>query len=50
MYLICLKQISPVQLDEDYNSKEFKGIIKLFKDIVPAIAKEKIDNLTKYLN
>jgi hypothetical protein len=38
------------QLDEDYNSKEFKGIIKLFKDIVPAIAKEKIDNLTKYLN
>jgi len=45
-----LTGIDAKQLDEDYNSKEFKGIIKLFKDIVPAIAKEKIDNLTKYLN
>lgn len=42
--------IDAKQLDEDYNSKEFKGIIKLFKDIVPVIAKEKINNLTKYLN
>lgn len=37
------------QLDEDYNSPEFKGIIKLFKQIVPAIAQEKINNLSKYL-
>ena len=41
--------IDAKQLNEDYDSEEFKGIIKLFKDIVPVIAKEKIDNLAKYL-
>lgn len=37
------------QLDKDYNSNDYKGIINLFKKIVPQIAQEKINNLQRYL-
>lgn len=41
--------IDAKQLDEDYNSKDYKGIINLFKKIIPQIAQEKINNLQRYL-
>ena len=37
------------QLNEKYDSDEFINVIDCFKKIIPAIAKEKIDNLSKYL-
>lgn len=41
--------IDAKQLDKDYNSNDYKGIINLFKKIVPQIAQEKINNLQRYL-
>lgn len=41
--------IDAKQLDKDYNSNDYKGIINLFKKIIPQIAQEKINNLQKYL-
>lgn len=41
--------IDAKQLDEDYNSDNYKGIINLFKKIIPQIAQEKINNLQRYL-
>ena len=41
--------IDAKQLDEDYNSNDYKGIINLFKKIIPQIAQEKINNLQRYL-
>lgn len=41
--------IDAKQLDKDYNSNDYKGIINLFKKIIPQIAQEKINNLQRYL-
>ena len=41
--------IDAKQLDADYNSDNYKGIINLFKKVIPQIAQEKINNLQKYL-
>ncbi len=41
--------IDAKQLDKDYNSDDYKGIINLFKKIISQIAQEKINNLQRYL-
>lgn len=42
--------LNPKELNAEYDSEDFKNVISHFKKIIPTIAKERINNLTKYLN